>query len=223
MVNEYKIIKGAKKEKKNKNSKDFGDNLTAKKSMDYGLEELKEDSAGCPVLSNQNLKISDISNYSQNRNKLGEVVPILPSQIKTWIIQRDKIYNRITNSNFVELYNSKKELTSEDYVSLEFELNPNEEGISIGELSTLTGKRQIEIFQDLRAGCGLSVYSVLGENYFTHEFVLEDYLYVHLIPLVNEKNRLKDEIRTQYLLKSKAVKLLMEYWEYDDIVDIFCY
>lgn len=224
MVNEYKIIKGTKnekKEKKNKNSKDFGDNLTAKKSMDYGLEEVKEDNAGCPVLSNQNLKINDILNFGQNRNKLGELVHILPKQTKSWIIQRVKIYNRIANSNFVNWYDSKKELTSEDYANLEVELNQNEDGISIGELSTLTEKNQIDIFKDLRAGCGLSVCSLLDEHYY--EFVLDDCLSVHLIPLVNEKNQLKDEIRIQYLLKAKAIKLLVEYWEYDDIVDIFCH
>ena len=145
----------------------------------------------------------------------------MPRQTVYWAIQRYDIYDRLSQTKFFEWYDSKKELTHDDYTELERELNKDKDGISLSELAVLTDKREDELFQDLRAGCGLSIISNILNSSCT-EFIMENNLYVRLIPLVNENNQLIDKIRTQYLLKSNALQYLAEYWGNGDIVDSWC-
>lgn len=189
--------------------------MTAKRTMDMDLEDLDTIGLGCSILDRQDLKVSNIIEVYKNREKLVELIHTLPYQTMYWIIQRGNIYDRLSQTKFFEWYNSKKELTHDDYTELERELNKDKDGISLSELAVLTSKREDELFQDLRAGCGLSI---MNRSSCT-EFIMEDYLYVRLIPLVNENNQLIDEIRTQYLLKGNALSLLAEYWGNGDIVD----
>lgn len=192
--------------------------MTAKEVMDMDLEDLDTIGLGCSILDRQDLKVSNIIEVYKNREKLVELIHTLPHQTMYWIIQRGNIYDRLSQTKFFEWYNSKKELTHDDYTELERELNKDKDGISLSELAVLTSKREDELFQDLRAGCGLSI---MNRSSCT-EFVMEDYLYVRLIPLVNENNQLEEEIRTQYLLKGNALQYLAEYWGNGDIVDTWC-
>lgn len=196
---------------------DEGETMTAKETMDMELEDLDTIGLGCSILDRQELKVPNIIEVYKNREKLGELVYTLPHQTRCWAIQRYDIYERLSETKFLDWYNSKKELTHDDYTNLERELNKDKDGVSLSELSILTGKDENQLFQDLRAGCGLSVVNILP-----YEFVMDDYLYVRLIPIVNENNQLTDEIRVQYLLKGNALSLLAEYWENDYIADICC-
>lgn len=189
--------------------------MTAKEVMDMEIKDLDTIGLGCSILDRQDLKISNIIEVHKNRKIFGELVYTLPAQTICWVIQRYNIYDRLSNTKFFDWYNSKKELTHNDYTKLERELNKDKDGISLSELAVLTNKREDELFQDLRGGCGLSI---VNRSSCT-EFVMEDYLYVRLIPLVNENNQLTEEIRTQYLLKGNALNLLAEYWGNGDIVD----
>lgn len=189
--------------------------MTAKEVMDMKLKDLDTMGLGCSILDRQEIEVSNIIEVHEKDRKLGELIFTLPRQTGYWIIQRYDIYDRLSNTKFFDWYNSKKELTHNDYTKLERELNKDKNGISLSELAVLTSKREDELFQDLRAGCGLSIIS----NSSCTEFIMENYLYVRLIPLVNENNQLEEEIRTQYLLKGNALSLLAEYWGNGDIVD----
>ncbi len=208
------------KEEKKENEETLqekNETMTAKKAMEYELEKLDEIGLGRSILDNQRLKIKDILEAHQNREKLVELVYTLPHQTRCWAVQRLDIYDRLSKTNFVDWYNSKKELTHNDYTELERELNGDKDGISLPQLATITSKDEDYLFKELRAGCGLSVVNILP-----YEFVMEDYLYIRLIPLVNENNQLEEEIGTQYLLKGNALGLLAEYWGYDYSADICC-
>ena len=208
------------KEEKKENDETLqekNETMTAKKAMEYELEKLDEIGLGRSILDNQRLKIKDILEAHQNREKLVELVYTLPHQTRCWAVQRLDIYDRLSKTNFVDWYNSKKELTHNDYTELERELNGDKDGISLPQLATITSKDEDYLFKELRAGCGLSVVNILP-----YEFVMEDYLYIRLIPLVNENNQLEEEIGTQYLLKGNALGLLAEYWGYDYSADICC-
>lgn len=205
------------KEENEETLQEKNETMTAKKAMEYELEELDEIGLGRSILDDKRLKIKDILETHQNREKLVELVYTLPHQTRCWAVQRLDIYDRLSKTNFLDWYNSKKELTYDDYIKLERELNRNKDGISLPQLATITGKEEDYLFKELRAGCGLSVVNILP-----YEFVMEDYLYIRLIPLVNENNQLEEEIGTQYLLKGNALYLLAEYWGYDYSADICC-
>lgn len=192
--------------------------MTAKEVMDMELEDLDTIGLGCSILDRQELEVPNIIEVHEKREKLGELIFTLPRQTGYWAIQRYDIYDRLSQTKFFEWYDSKKELTHDDYTKLERELNKDKDGISLSELAVLTSKREDELFQDLRAGCGLSIIS----NSSCTEFVMENNLYVRLIPIVNESNQLEEEIRTQYLLKGNALQYLAEYWGNGDIVDTWC-
>lgn len=194
------------------------DTITAHRVMDMELEDLDTIGFGCSILDRQDLKISNILEFHKNCEKLCDLVHILPHTTLCWINQRTDIYNRLSQTKFFEWYDSKKELTHDDYTKLERELNKDKDGISLSELAVLTSKREDELFQNLRAGCGLSIISNICNSACT-EFIMENNLYVRLIPVVNENNQLEEEIRTQYLLKGNALQYLAEYWENGDIVD----
>lgn len=189
--------------------------LTAKEVMDMELEDL--DTVGYSVLDDQSLKVQNIIEVHKNREKLVELIYTLPHQTRRWIVQRLDVYDRLSATKFFDWYNSKKELSYKEYRELEYELNKDKDGVSLSEMSILTKKDENQLFQDLRAGCGLSVVNIIP-----YEFIMEDYLYVRLIPLVNENNQLEEEIRTQYLLKGNALQYLAEYWGNGDIVDTWC-
>lgn len=193
------------------------ENMTGKNAMDMELEDLDSVGCGSSILDRQNLKVPDIIEVHEKRKKLGELVYILPRQTIYWIIQRYDIYDRLSQTKFFDWYNSKKELSYKDYRNLEIELNKDKDGISLSELSILTGKDEDYLFKELRAGCGLSIV-----NCTSYGFVMENYLYVKLIPVVNEKSQLTDEIKAQYLLKGNALQLLAEYWSDDYIADTYC-
>lgn len=195
--------------------------MTAKEVMDMDLEDLDTIGLGCSILDRQDLEVPNIIEVHEKREKIGELIFTLPRQTGYWAIQRYDIYDRLSQTKFFEWYDSKKELTHDDYTELERELNKDKDGISLSELAVLTDKREDELFQDLRAGCGLSIISNILNSSCT-EFIMENNLYVRLIPLVNENNQLIDKIRTQYLLKSNALQYLAEYWGNGDIVDSWC-
>lgn len=195
--------------------------MTAKEAMNFELEEIEEKGLGCSILDRQNLKVPNIIEVHEKREKIRELFLTLPNQTVCWVIQRYDIYDRISQTKFFEWYDSKKELTYNDYTELERILNKEKDGISLSELAVLTDKSKDELFKDLRAGCGLSIISNIVNSSCT-EFIMENDLYVRLIPLVNENNQLTDKIRTQYLLKSNALQYLAEYWGNGDIVDTCC-
>lgn len=199
------------------NLQEIESKITAKKVMDLELEEMEEKGLGCSILDRQSLKVPNIIEVHKNREKLRELVYTLPHQTLCWAIQRYDIYDRLAQTKFFEWHNSKKELTGKEYRDLVYELNKDKDGISLPELTNLIGKDEDYLFKEFRAGCGLSVV-----NCSSYEFVMENYLYVRLIPIVNENNQLTDEIRTQYLLRGNAIQLLAEYWEYDYIADVYC-
>ena len=128
--------------------------MTAKEAMNFELEEIEEKGLGCSILDRQNLKVPNIIEVHEKREKIRELFLTLPNQTACWVIQRYDIYDRISQTKFFEWYDSKKELTYNDYTELERILNKEKDGISLSELAVLTDKSKDELFKDLRAGCG---------------------------------------------------------------------
>lgn len=129
----------------------------------------------------------------------------LPEVARDWIRQMIKIDNRFSKSKFIELFNSKKELTLEEYCDLEESVNIGATGITMKELMVLTGKDEYEIREILFSECYLTV-----ADHCPHQLLMQDHLDMYLIPIVNEKNQLTGELRIKYLFTSKAISGIAE-------------
>ena len=97
--------------------------LTANKVMKQNLEDCSE------YLDNQNIDIKDITDYFTNYGKITEIIHSLPDSTLHWAVQRERIYNRVNGTKFVEWNNAKKELTLQDYCDLEKALNKDTNGL----------------------------------------------------------------------------------------------
>jgi len=153
------------------------------------------------------MSYSDIVKFSNNRNNIVILAnnSALPEVMVDWTKQRIKIDDRFIKSNYAELYNSKKELSVEEYCDLKESINNGATGVTMKELMQLTDKDEYLIGEILLSKCYLTV-----ADHSPCELLMGDTLDMYLIPIVNEENQLTGEFRIKYLFTSEAVSILAE-------------
>lgn len=174
---------------------------TAYNAMEQGIETCSE------WMDLWSMDYKDITRFNTFRNVIIGLANegALPEVARDWIRQMIKIDNRFSKSKFIELFNSKKELTLEEYCDLEEAVNVGATGITMKELTVLTGRSEYTIREILFSECYLTV-----ADHCPHQLLMQDHLDMYLIPIVNEKNQLTGELRIKYLFTSEAVSILAE-------------
>lgn len=149
----------------------------------------------------------DITKFASFRNVIVTLANemAIPEVARDWTRQMIRISDRFSNSNFIDLFNSQKELTLEEYCELEETVNNGTTGVTMKELTVLTGKDEDNIREVLFSECYLTV-----ADHCPHELLMQDNLDMYLIPIVNERNQLTGEFRIKYLFTSQALSILAE-------------
>lgn len=176
-------------------------NFTAYNVMEQGIETCSE------WMDLWSMDYKDITRFNTFRNVIIGLANegALPEVTRDWIRQMIKIDNRFSKSKFIELFNSKKELTVEEYCDLEEAVNIDATGITMKELTVLTGRNEYTIREILFSECYLTV-----ADHCPHQLLMQDNLDMYLIPIVNEKNQLTGELRIKYLFTSEAISCIAE-------------
>lgn len=150
--------------------------------------------------------ILDIESVKRNALQGYDDIEKLPDELRYQRYQNIGIYSRIAYSDYLKWFEDKKVLDDDDYVILVDDLNDDEQGITFTELSKLSGKSVLEIFDIFKKCDG---FILLQYTPVYKEMVMYDDFYVRLIPIVDEENRLT-ELHYQYLLKAKAIDTFMK-------------
>lgn len=181
---------------------------SAYNAMEQDIEDCSE------YMDNHCIDYKDIQKFEKNSSSIVSLANAgaFPEVAVDWTIQMLKISKRFNSSNYIELYNSQKELTLEEYCDLESAVNKGTAGNTMKEILILTGKDEETIIDILFSQCYLTV-----ADHNPIMLLMGDELDIYLIPLVNRKNQLTGKFRMKYLFTTSAVSCLAENKEYYDM------
>ena len=176
-------------------------NFTAYNAMKDSLETCSE------WMDLWSIDYKEITKFSSFKSVIVDLANkwAIPEVARDWTRQMLRISNRFSNSNFIDLFDSQKELTLEEYCELEEAVNDGATGVTMKEIMVLTNKDEYQIRDVLFSECYLTV-----ADHNPHELLMQDNLDMYLIPIVNENNQLTGELRIKYLFTSEAMSILAE-------------